>query len=53
MATHSITLAWRIPRTEEASMLQPMGPQSVRHNSATHFHFSIKKSSDKIKFSPN
>ena len=27
MATHFSILAWRIPRTEEASGLQPMGSQ--------------------------
>ena len=33
MATHSSILAWRIPWTEEPSMLQSMGSQSVRHDS--------------------
>ena len=28
MATHSITLAWNIPRTEEHGRLQSMGSQS-------------------------
>ena len=32
MATHSSILAWRIPWTEEAGGLQPMGSQRVRHN---------------------
>ena len=32
MATHSSTLAWKIPRTEERSRLQFMGSQRVRHN---------------------
>ena len=32
MATHSITLAWRIPWTEETCGLQPMGSQRVGHN---------------------
>ena len=31
MATHSSTLAWRIPRTEEPDRLHPMGLQRVRH----------------------
>ena len=53
MATHSSTLAWRIPRTEEPGGLQSMGPQRVRHSCATNFHFSIKKSRDKIKIPPN
>ena len=29
MATHSSTLAWKIPWTEEPSMLQSMGSQRV------------------------
>ena len=32
MATHSSTLAWRIPRTEEPSRLQSMGSHRVRHD---------------------
>ena len=32
MATHSSTLAWRIPWTEEPGGLQSIGSQSVRHN---------------------
>ena len=32
MATHSSTLAWKIPWTEEAGGLQSMGSQRVRHN---------------------
>ena len=32
MATHSSILAWRIPWTEEPSMLQSMGLQRVRHD---------------------
>ena len=32
MATHSSTLPWRIPRTEEPGGLQSMGSQRVRHN---------------------
>ena len=35
MATHSSTLAWRIPRTEEPGRLQSMGLQRVRHDWAT------------------
>ena len=31
MATHSSTLAWRIPWTEESGGLQSMGSQRVRH----------------------
>ena len=31
MATHSSTLAWEIPQTEEAGRLQSMGLQRVGH----------------------
>ena len=34
MATHSSTLAWRIPWTEEPSGLQSIGSQRVRHDGA-------------------
>ena len=32
MATHSSTLAWKIPRMEEPGVLQSMGSQRVRHD---------------------
>ena len=32
MATHSSTLAWKIPWTEEPAGLQTMGWQRVRHD---------------------
>ena len=32
MATHSSTLAWKIPWTEEHGGLQSMGSQRVRHD---------------------
>ena len=32
MATHSGTLAWKIPPTEEPGGLQSMGSQRVRHD---------------------
>ena len=32
MATHSSSLAWKIPWTEEAGRLQSMGLQRVGHN---------------------
>ena len=38
MATHSSTLAWKIPWTEEPGRLQSMGSQRVGHNWATSFH---------------
>ena len=35
MATHSSTLAWKIPWTEEPGRLQSMGLQRVRHDIGT------------------
>ena len=35
IATHSSTLAWKIPWTEEPGRLQSMGSQRVRHDWAT------------------
>ena len=35
MATHSIILAWKIPRTEEPGRLQSMESQRVRHDFVT------------------
>ena len=35
MATHSSTLAWKIPWTEEPGRLQSMGSLGVRHDQAT------------------
>ena len=32
MATHSSTLAWKIPWTEQPGRLQSMGSQKVGHN---------------------
>ena len=32
MATHSSTLAWRIPRTEEPGCLQSVGSQRTGHD---------------------
>ena len=32
MATHSTTLAWKIPWTEKPGRLQSMGLQRVRHD---------------------
>jgi len=40
MATHSSTLAWRIPWTEEQDRLQPVESQRVRPNCAAKFHFN-------------
>ena len=38
IATHSSTLAWRIPRMEEPGGLQSMVSQRVRHDWATSLH---------------
>ena len=35
MATHSSTLAWRIPRTEEPGSYSPWGCKRVGHDSVT------------------
>ena len=35
MATHSSSLAWRIPGTEEPGRLQSTGPQRIGHDGAT------------------
>ena len=35
MATHSSTLTWRIPWTEEPDWLQSMGSQRLEHDLAT------------------
>ena len=41
MATHSSTLAWKIPWMEEPERLQSMVSQRVRHNWATSLSFSF------------
>ena len=40
MATHSSTLAWKIPRTEEPGRRQSMGSQGVGHNWRTSLSLS-------------
>ena len=47
MATHSSTLAWRVPWTEELGRLQSMGSQRVKHDCVTNFHFSVFQKEDK------
>ena len=44
MATHSSTLAWKIPWREEPGRLQSMGSQRVGHNWATSLHFRTNNS---------
>ena len=39
MATHSITLAWKIPWMEEPGRLQSMGSLRVGHDVTFAFHF--------------
>ena len=42
MATHSSTVAWKIPWMEEPGRLQSMGSVRVRHTTEQlHFHFSL------------
>ena len=38
MATHSSTLAWKIPWTEESCRLQSMWSQRVGHDCVTSLH---------------
>ena len=44
MTTHSSTLAWKIPWTEEPNRLQSMGWQRVRHDWVTSLHFTFHQS---------
>ena len=41
MATHSSTLAWEIPWTEEPGGLQSMGSRRLDTIERLHFHFSL------------
>ena len=41
MATHSSTLAWKIPWIEEPGRLQYMESLGVGHTERLHFHFSL------------
>ena len=41
MATHSSTLAWKIPWTEEPGKLQSMGSEELDMTERLHFHFSL------------
>ena len=41
MATHSSTLAWKIPWTEEPGGLQSMGSLESDTTVRLHFHFSL------------
>ena len=48
MATHSSTLAWKIPWMVEPGGLQSMGSQGVRHDWATSLHFTSGGSEGRI-----
>ena len=41
MATHSSTLAWKIPWTEEPGRLSPWGCEELDTTERLHFHFSL------------
>ena len=41
MATHSSTVAWKIPWAEEPGRLQSMGSLRVDTTERLHFHFSL------------
>ena len=41
MATHSSTLAWKIPWMEEPGRLQSMGCEESDTTERLHFHFSV------------
>ena len=41
MASHSSTLAWKIPWMEEPGGLQSMGSLGVVQTERLHFHFSL------------
>ena len=43
MATHSSSLAWKIPWMEEPGRLQSMGSLRVGHDRGLHFHFSLSR----------
>ena len=56
MATHSSTLAWKIPWMEECGRLQSMGSQRVGHDWATSlhlYHLNIWKEFQRRKQHPN
>ena len=42
-ATHTSSLSWRIPQTEEPGKLQSMGSQRIRHDCATAFPFTCSR----------
>ena len=48
MATHSSTLAWKIPWTEEPGSLQSIGSQRVRHDLATSLCLCLQNGYDHL-----
>ena len=50
MATHSGTLAWKIPWMEEPGRLQSMGSQRVGHNWATSLGYTTGKANGHEEF---
>ena len=48
MATHSSTLAWKIPWTEEPGRLQSMGSWRVRHDWANSVHFRRRREKEMV-----
>ena len=48
MATHSGTLAWEIPRTEEPGGSQTTGQQNQTHDSATTMCINIHPSQEVV-----
>ena len=52
MVTHSSTLAWKIPWTEESGGLQSMGSQKVRHDWATSLSSHVQLFRDPVDCSP-
>ena len=46
MASHSSTLAWKIPWTEEPGRLQSMGSEESDMTERLHFHFSLSRNGE-------
>ena len=54
IATHSSTLAWKIPRTEEPGRLQSVGSQRVGHDWVNLLHFFQKSNQlETFNYSPS
>ena len=46
MATHSSTLAWKVPWMEEPGRLQSMGSLESETTERLHFHFSLSRTGE-------